>query len=93
MARDPVCGVFLDEETAKYKTIRRNNVYYFCSATCENKFEKNPESYMSESSVRHAAHYGGYCTRSTCGPPARGPAWYFYIGLLFLLLLLLLVMR
>jgi len=93
MVRDPVCGVFLDEKTAKHKSIRENNVYYFCSTACQNKFDKNPNAYTSESSTRHAAHYGGYCTPSTCGPPARGPVWYFYIGLLFLLLLLLLLIR
>jgi len=89
MAKDPVCGMEVDEKTTVHKSIRTDSVYYFCSTTCEAEFNKNPEKYLQENSkTRHASHYGGYCGTSGCGAPARGPAWYFYIGLLFLLLLL-----
>jgi Cu+-exporting ATPase len=40
MAKDPVCGMFVDEKTASItRTIRGTN-WYFCSETCANTFEK-----------------------------------------------------
>jgi len=95
IAKDPVCGMEIDERTAMRKSMYANNVYYFCSATCQEEFNKNPEKYLHESiETHHASHYGGYCGTSGCGAPAKGPAWYFYIGLVvFLLLLLLLFAR
>jgi len=93
-AKDPVCGMTVDEKTAKFKSIHANNVYYFCSTACQSEFNKDPEKYLKEDvATRHASHYGGYCQTPGCGAPARGVAWYFYIGLLFLLLLLLLLVR
>jgi len=90
MAKDPVCGMEVDKQVTTYKSIRANNVYYFCSTTCQTEFNKNPEKYLHESNAtRHASHYGGYCGTSGCGAPARGLAWYFYVGLLLLLLLVL----
>jgi len=92
MAKDPVCGMNVDEKTAKYKSLHAYNVYYFCSINCQTEFNKNPEKYMRENdATRHASHYGGYCGIKGCGAPAKGPAWYFYIGLLFFLLLSLLL--
>ncbi|MCJ7423465.1 heavy metal translocating P-type ATPase [Candidatus Bathyarchaeota archaeon] len=34
MARDPVCGMYVDEETAVYKTVVDGKTYYFCSEQC-----------------------------------------------------------
>jgi len=90
--KDPVCGMEVDEKTAVYKSIQANNVYYFCSATCQNEFNKNQEKYQQGNIVtHHTSHYGGYCPAPGCGAPARGTAWYFYIGLLVLLLSSLLI--
>jgi len=95
MARDPVCGMGVDEQTAAYKVIRENKVYYFCSSMCQTEFNKNPNKYVQQAAVesRHATHYGGYCGVSGCGKPARGLAWYMYIALIFFLLLLFLLVR
>jgi len=88
MVKDPVCGMSVDEKTAKYKSIRANSVYYFCSATCQNEFDKNPEKFVQAGNVvHHTSHYGGYCPAPGCGAPARGLAWYFYVGLLILFFL------
>jgi len=46
MARDPVCGMEVNEKTAKYKTTYRGKTYYFCAAGCKESFEKNPNKYM-----------------------------------------------
>jgi len=90
MVKDTVCGMEVDEKTTAYKSIQANNVYYFCSATCQNEFNKNPQKYLQQTSAaHHASHYGGYCGTIGCGAPAQGLAWYFYVGLLILLLLVL----
>lgn len=34
MARDPVCGMYVDEETAIYKAVVEGKTYYFCSEQC-----------------------------------------------------------
>ncbi len=86
MVKDPVCGTEVDERTAPYKTVYANNVYYFTSRECQSEFNKNPEKYTQSIPPRHASHYGAYCPSPGCAKPARGIAWYLYIGLLALLL-------
>ncbi len=39
MAKDPICGMSVDETTA-LKTTRDGKDYFFCSAHCQEKFEK-----------------------------------------------------
>jgi len=46
MAKDPVCGMEVDEKTAKHKTEHMGKTYYFCAAGCKEKFEANPHKYM-----------------------------------------------
>jgi len=46
MAKDPVCGMEVDEKTVKYKTERMGKTYYFCCAMCKEKFEENPQKYV-----------------------------------------------
>ena len=43
---DPVCGMKVDPENAKYQTEYKDNSYYFCSAGCEKKFADDPEKYL-----------------------------------------------
>ncbi len=38
MAKDPICGMVVDPETAKFTSIRNGKRYYFCSMACRNKF-------------------------------------------------------
>ena len=46
MAKDLVCGMDVDEKTAKYKTIHRGKTYYFCAPGCQKAFEENPQKYI-----------------------------------------------
>lgn len=46
MAKDPVCGMEVDEKGAKFKAEHMGKSYYFCSAMCKEKFEKNPSGYV-----------------------------------------------
>ncbi len=40
MAKDPVCGMFVDEETATITRSIRGKKWYFCCETCASTFEK-----------------------------------------------------
>ena len=86
MVKDPVCGIEVDEKTTPHKTVYANNVYYFNSPECQKKFNENPEEYAQVTVPKHASHYGAYCPSPGCAKPARGIAWYLYIGLVVLLL-------
>lgn len=49
MARDPVCGMMVDERIAKYISEYQHRKYYFCSAACKEVFEKDPRRYAAYS--------------------------------------------
>ena len=46
MAKDPICGMKVDEKNAKYKSEYKGKTYYFCSPSCKEDFDKNPEKYL-----------------------------------------------
>jgi YHS domain-containing protein len=46
MARDPVCGMTIDEKTAAGKSDYKGTTYYFCAQSCKAKFDQNPERYV-----------------------------------------------
>ncbi len=43
MAKDPVCGMNVDERNAAGKSESGGQTYYFCSAQCKSQFDKNPK--------------------------------------------------
>jgi YHS domain-containing protein len=45
MAKDPVCGMMVDEKKAKFKSDYKGKTYYFCAPTCKTTFDKNPTKY------------------------------------------------
>ena len=58
MAKDPVCGMDVDENTAAGKSEYNGKTYYFCSKGCKTSFDKDPERYVSQTSD-HAGHQHG----------------------------------
>jgi Cu+-exporting ATPase len=46
MAKDPVCGMMVDEKAAKWKTTYAGRNYYFCAEACKRTFEKDPRKYV-----------------------------------------------
>ncbi len=44
MAKDPVCGMTVDEKSPLKSTHAGKN-YVFCSASCKEKFDKEPGRY------------------------------------------------
>jgi YHS domain-containing protein len=57
MAKDLVCGMDVDEKTAKYITKYEGKTYYFCAPGCKKTFEANPEKFISETT----GHSGNHC--------------------------------
>ena len=45
MAKDPVCGMTVDEKSA-HKSTNAGKDYVFCSASCKAKFDKDPAKYV-----------------------------------------------
>ncbi len=46
MAKDPVCGMTVDEETAKWTSEHKGKTYYFCNERCKLAFEKAPKRFV-----------------------------------------------
>ncbi len=44
---DPVCGMSVDPSTAKHRSENDGETYYFCSAGCLEKFEGDPQRYLT----------------------------------------------
>ncbi|MBN1454178.1 MAG: YHS domain-containing protein [Anaerolineales bacterium] len=55
MAKDPVCGMDVDPQSAAGKSEYKGQIYYFCSLGCKASFDKDPEKYLSSS--KHEAHH------------------------------------
>ena len=47
MAKDPVCGMDVREESAAGVSEYRGKRYYFCSRHCKTSFDADPEKYLS----------------------------------------------
>src|SRR6516225_6457221 len=46
-AKDPVCGMTVDSATAKFKYNFKSVTYAFCCNGCLQKFQADPERYLS----------------------------------------------
>jgi L-lactate dehydrogenase len=47
MPRDPVCGMEVEEQTARHRMQHRDRTYYFCTERCKTSFEQDPERYLN----------------------------------------------
>jgi YHS domain-containing protein len=48
VAKDPVCGMDVDEKTAPAKSEYKGKTYYFCAPGCKREFDKSPEKFVAE---------------------------------------------
>ena len=44
-AKDPVCGMTVEEDNAAATSEYKGTTYYFCSKDCKEEFDSDPESY------------------------------------------------
>ncbi len=49
MTKDPVCGMEVDEKTAKWVSEYKGKKYYFCDLHDKKEFDKDPEKYAKKS--------------------------------------------
>ena len=47
MARDRVCHMDVDERSAVATSCYKGDIYYFCSEDCKDRFDQDPERYVS----------------------------------------------
>ena len=45
MSKDPVCGMMVDEKTARFKSVHEGKTFYFCGPGCKTTFDKNPDKF------------------------------------------------
>lgn len=57
MAKDPVCGMEVNEAEAPATSEYQGKTYYFCHQSCKERFDQEPELYL----------YGSEYQR-TCAP-------------------------
>jgi YHS domain-containing protein len=51
--KDPVCGMEVTHETAQARSEYNGQTYYFDSLECKEKFDKNPERYVTQEQETH----------------------------------------
>ena len=49
MAKDPVCGMMVDEKKAKFKSDYNGKTFYFCASSCKTTFDKDPAKFAGGS--------------------------------------------
>jgi Cu+-exporting ATPase len=45
-AIDPICGMEVRVEAARYVSLLEGKYFYFCCSGCKTKFEKAPQNFM-----------------------------------------------
>jgi YHS domain-containing protein len=48
MAKDPVCGMTVDEKNAPASYVYKGTTYYFCHPGCKTQFERNPDQFLGK---------------------------------------------
>ncbi len=63
MVKDPVCGMDIEQEKAAAQQEHEGKTYYFCSASCHDKFKVSPQAYAQKQAGgdAHKGHGGGCC--------------------------------
>jgi len=57
MAKDPVCGMEVDEKKAAGSVEHMGKTFHFCSPGCKVAFEKEPHKYAQQSMGGHQGHH------------------------------------
>ncbi len=48
MAKDVVCGMDVDPQKAGGRSEYQGRTYYFCSDSCKQQFDENPQQYVQQ---------------------------------------------
>jgi YHS domain-containing protein len=52
MARDPICGMEVEEKKAAGRSEYQGKTYYFCSLSCKKEFDRNPAKHVKAETKR-----------------------------------------
>jgi len=52
MAKDPVCGMQVNEQQAPGRSEYQGQTYYFCSTNCKRQFDQNPQRYAGQQAAK-----------------------------------------
>ena len=52
MSTDPVCGMNVPEQQAAGKSEYQGKTFYFCSQSCKQQFDQNPQRYTSKQAAK-----------------------------------------
>ena len=53
--KDPVCGMWVDPHTTRYRATHGGQIFYFCSDGCRQKFAADPSRYLSPEQAKKTA--------------------------------------
>lgn len=56
MAKDPVCGMNVDETKAAGTSELHGQTYYFCSLGCKQRFDQAPQQYIAQGGQQNHQH-------------------------------------
>ncbi len=48
IAKDPVCGMDVDTDSAAATSEYKGQTYYFCAPGCKKQFDRDPERYVGK---------------------------------------------
>jgi P-type Cu+ transporter len=68
--KDPVCGMLVDPQKAAGKVEHAGKTYYFCSARCAERFQKEPEKFLQAPGTAGMEHASA-ATAAAPSPVAR----------------------
>ncbi len=57
--KDPVCGMDVDMAVTARHSEHKGHTYYFCSATCKQKFDLRPEQYVGAGATAKKDDHNG----------------------------------
>lgn len=83
-----VCGMDVSPRASGFMTEYRGQAYFFCSQSCLDEFNKDPERYLGEG-VGGGHDHGGHSMHmdmGCCGGMGHGWMRYLWIGMMLLYL-------
>ncbi len=60
---DPVCGMEVVPGKTKLVAVHDGHSYWFCAEACREAFEKDPEKYLGEKTVKQVGVFGRFLHR------------------------------
>jgi Cu+-exporting ATPase len=71
--KGPVCGMMVDPQKAAGKVEHAGKTYFFCSARCKDRFEKEPEKFLAAPGIAGMEHAHAHAHANEHGTtPAAG---------------------